>query len=546
MLQDQNLAQEIDGALALAQEAATELLQAVKEGDLSGAQGMLVDLEALLSMLERTGVQLAQMDAAFTLDICMESALDSLLRLTRLLSSDPQRALRKIEFELIPLIREARMQFYYWGCVAPDPRRIAHYYEHERAPLAANPYIDEAMVTGKYKYELSIVIFAYNKAVMTKECIESLLAYLPEGLNYELILYNHGSTDGTMRYFESLHPTKQIDVKVNGVGIFMSYRVVEGEFVLFVSNDILFTQNAVENMLRCIKEDASIGLVVPTTPNVSNKQTIPGQYTTLDEMWKFARENNQYDPYRHEQRARLCDPLSLHRSATLIASSPYGFLGHFLNVDLLRGFPDDLRAMLYRRNGIKSILAKDAFCHHHGSATLATEIDNQQYVKGRVAFWEAFGIDPWGTGACFAPAMLPLVQLLDKAEISVLGVNAGMGSNPLKVKEMYKEDKHNLNIHLTNAADKKWMLRELVGVSDAVAQFAALDDLFEPEDRFDHIVCDEPLQSGEAPIALAKACHEHLHPGGSLLFHVQSGDEDAFKQAFPDATFSVDWARVTR
>lgn len=546
MLNDQALAQQIEQSLILARDAASELLAAAGDGGMTAAQQILSDLDALLETLRRTGAELSKADAVFTLGICMESALHSLRRIGGMLGRRPRQALSKIEFELLPLIQEALLQFHYWALVHPDPERTERYYRDERAALAANPYIDRAMETGEYKYELSIVVYAYNKVEMTRQCIESLFRYLPEGLNYELILYNHGSTDGTQAYFEALNPHKQIDIKVNGVGLHMSHRIIEGEFFLRVSNDVYFTPGAVENMLRCLREDPSIGVVVPSTPNVSNLQTIPAHYGSLVELEAFARENNIYDPFRHEQRARLCDPLSMHRSATLVGAYPFGFLGHYFEGDLLRMFPDDLMAMLYRRNGIRSVLVKDAFCHHHGSATLGAETQGDQYAKGRVAFQAAFGIDPWGTGFCYNPDLASLLAPLDKPHIDILGVNAGLGSNPLKIKELYRELKRNPDVHLTNAADREWMLRELPGVSDAVGQFSTLEDLFDPQDRFDHIVCEDPLLGGESPLELARACFAHLHDGGSLLFRVNKHHLADFKAAFPGAQVAGTWLRADK
>ena len=80
------------------------------------------------------------------------------------------------------------------------------YYRGERAELYANRYIERAIRDGKYKYDLSLMVQAYNKLDYTRRCVNSLLANLPRTASWELILINNGSSDGTQEYFESVKP----------------------------------------------------------------------------------------------------------------------------------------------------------------------------------------------------------------------------------------------------------------------------------------------------------------------------------------------------
>ena len=49
---------------------------------------------------------------------------------------------------------------------------------------------------------VSIIIPCFNAVEYTKQCMESVLIHT--NVNYELILINNGSTDGTKEYFEIL------------------------------------------------------------------------------------------------------------------------------------------------------------------------------------------------------------------------------------------------------------------------------------------------------------------------------------------------------
>ena len=49
--------------------------------------------------------------------------------------------------------------------------------------------------------EVSIIIVNYNTVNLTKACIDSIVKYT-QGLNYEIILVDNKSTDGSKQYFE--------------------------------------------------------------------------------------------------------------------------------------------------------------------------------------------------------------------------------------------------------------------------------------------------------------------------------------------------------
>ena len=48
--------------------------------------------------------------------------------------------------------------------------------------------------------EVSIIIVNYNTVNLTKACIDSIVKYT-QGLNYEIILVDNKSTDGSKQYF---------------------------------------------------------------------------------------------------------------------------------------------------------------------------------------------------------------------------------------------------------------------------------------------------------------------------------------------------------
>ena len=472
----------------------------------------------------------------------LQSILDTVHRVQGHYFRDREYCLKKIEFELLPLLQEAYGVYYFFQYVADHPEKLPEYFAADKNRLFANAYIDEAIETGKYKYELSIGVLAYNKLEYTKQCVESLLKNIPEGLNYELILINHGSNDGTKEFFESIHPHKQLDIAVNGGGLGAITRIQEGEFTLEISNDTIITPHAIANLLACIRSDEKIGWVVPTTPNISNFQTIPAQYHTPEELLAFTQRNNCLDPYRWEQRVRLCNPITMSRNSIICATSglcTYGWF-HSQNPVHCTSFPDDRSSLLLRRNGYKLMLAKDAYCHHFGSVTLKDEIEQQNeqkyYLEGRQEFYRAFQIDPWGPGFCYDRVFMERVVKNETGHVEILGLNCGLGSNPLKVKEQIKEYCHNTDCTMTNLTDDARYLEDLRGISDEAAVITSIKSLKNIlyQRAFRYMVLELPFLKKYKFSTLIKLCLERLAPGGRLFVKASEQLREAAFRYFPE------------
>ncbi|WP_273321786.1 glycosyltransferase family 2 protein [Vallitalea guaymasensis] len=397
------------------------------------ANNLLSVAKQLQPILEKTHEELIFTSA----HIMCENVIFSINNIIRLMTLRSDRLVPKIEFELITIIRALYNNFYFFACVFGDKEREDKYYLEDFYRLEANSYIDKSMANNKYKYDLTIYILAYNKLEYTKKCIESIIKYTPNYLNYELVILNNGSTDGTQEYFDSLKCKKEISFAKNIRSDKGIQYIFEGKYLLGVSNDVIVTENYLENLLKCIKSDPKIAMVVPTTPNISNQQTIPATYSTLDEMHTFARENNLSNSLRWEERTRLCNPLALYRTDILYSSKGIGGTDKYF---VYSEFGDDALALRLRRAGYKMILAKDCYCYHFGSVTLKeSQIKENTLEKSQKLFFNRYGINAWSTGFCYDPLLIKALNIRKRYQVNILGINSGFGSNPLKIKTLHKE-----------------------------------------------------------------------------------------------------------
>ena len=99
------------------------------------------------------------------------------------------------------------------------------------------------MTTNNY-IEVAVLMAVHNRFAMTKNCIESLVQYVPRNWNLTFIIVNDGSTDATAQYLEELNMRKII---VEGPGTWFwaksmaeahTYVSDDFDFTLLINNDV--------------------------------------------------------------------------------------------------------------------------------------------------------------------------------------------------------------------------------------------------------------------------------------------------------------------
>ncbi len=525
MAENQNLVTNIIEMIQTFIDAVFEIGNYFEQKELEKGYRVGLDLVEALQAVKKVSEQ-EEGDKWKELSIRCENCFTSLKEiLTMMKEEELEKAERKLEFELLPLLRIAYIRFFYFGKIKENPQKEVSFLE-EAVELSKNYYIEQGKEQNRYKYDITICIIAYNQLDYTKLCVEHVLEAIPRTLRCELVLINHGSTDGTKEYFEQIQPEKQIDIKINSLdGFVIAPFVAEGEFLLIVSNDVIVSKNAIDLMVQCIKEDPQIACVVPLTPNVSNLQGILPkeiQYKDIEEFKKAAGHYNRRNQRKEENRVRLLTPICLVRTEYWTNSKKTKAL-----IEMILGmgtamFGDDALSLYFRRAGYKNVLIKGVYCHHFGSKTVGkTEHD---FLAGRTFFYKKYGIDAWEKGFCWSPSLFQKL-VCEKADAKrILGINGGLGSNALKIKEELKERTGNREVKLINYTMERRFFADLKGISDEAYSIENWEKLLdELEGSFDYILLSGGLEKESNYKRYINQLYQYLEKDGVII--VQSSEK---------------------
>ncbi|UHA75425.1 glycosyltransferase family 2 protein [Paenibacillus sp. 481] len=427
-----------------------------------------------------------------------------------------------VEFTIHSLLKELREEVYFFGLIYPHADKMDMYYKNEFASANVNQYARQSLETGKYKYDVSIVVPAYNKLEYTKQCVESILTYT-NGIDFELILVNDGSSDGTKEYFENIPYAnkKVINLHKNTgamIAYFMGVRAVQGRILASVSNDVIVTKNWLKNLLVCIESDNNIGMVVPTTNNISNNQAISAPYDTLENMHDFAKEYNKSEPNKWLERERICPFVHI------VPMSVYGKGICHDRIFQYGEFCDDDISLQLRLNGYKLILAKDTFCHHFGSVSLGeAQRESNSLQISREIFKQKNKIDAWHDSKYDIGSLLSNIECKASNLINVLCIDPGLGMAPYHIRNAMKEN-GNPNVTLYNFSTDK----DIAGISSKIFDHfisadttADLLELFYGK-TFEYIIFCKPIEEYADGELLLQNVKKLLSNNGELRFLVSN------------------------
>jgi GT2 family glycosyltransferase len=243
--------------------------------------------------------------------------------------------------------------------------------------------------------ECSVIIVTYNGLhESTIPCLESIF-YSTGGEDYEVIVVDNNSSDGTPAYLAELamreprllcirNNTNRGFAGGNNDGI----RAASGSVFVLLNNDTQVTVGWLTKLRETLSTDRSVGLLGPVSNAVGNEQKIFTSATTPTEILKEGEAWTRCsvgDTFKTDRLGFFC--VAFRRE--LIEA--VGLLDEVYDLGF---YEDDDYCIRVKRAGYNLVCREDVFVYHRGSATFekAPEKTKRLLKKNRLLLERKFGI----------------------------------------------------------------------------------------------------------------------------------------------------------
>lgn len=228
--------------------------------------------------------------------------------------------------------------------------------------------------------KVSVIVLTYNNLKLNRLCINTILQKTAYP-NYELIVVDNQSTDGTREWLDGWKRNCPPNVKIilndenrgfaggNNVGM----QAASGEYVVLLNNDTVPACGWLTAMVKHLENHTRLGMVGPVTNSIGNEAKIAVDYRTLNEMEQFAYRytwNHMGEEFfRVKALALFCTMI---RREVI---EKVGMLDEGYKVGM---FEDDDYSEAVGAAGWDMAIVDDAFVHHQDGATFK-KMDKKKY-----------------------------------------------------------------------------------------------------------------------------------------------------------------------
>jgi GT2 family glycosyltransferase len=243
--------------------------------------------------------------------------------------------------------------------------------------------------------KVSIIILTKDNLHLTQLCLDSIYrnTLYP---NFEVIIVDNASTDGTREYLQRQMETHQ-NLRVifneenkgfahaNNQGILNAL----GDYVVLLNNDTVVTRGWLRGLVQYLERDSKVGMVGPITNFAGNEAKIDVLYSSQTAMEEFA-DRYVFDHEGQSFEIKMLAMFCVAMRRKLIEE--VGLLDERFGIGM---FEDDDYAYRVKLQGYKLLCVEDVFIHHFGMSTMK-KLDEQVYwtlfTNNREKFERKWGI----------------------------------------------------------------------------------------------------------------------------------------------------------
>lgn len=115
--------------------------------------------------------------------------------------------------------------------------------------------------------DLSIIIVSYNTLDLLRACLTSLISALSCRLNYEVLVVDNASTDGSAAMVQDVFPEVRVLINDQNRGFAAANNQAleqsKGRHAILLNPDTVVKEGALDGMVQFLDEDARVGVVGP-------------------------------------------------------------------------------------------------------------------------------------------------------------------------------------------------------------------------------------------------------------------------------------------
>ncbi len=315
-------------------------------------------------------------------------------------------------------------------------KRIKHVMSFENK----NQFLSKRALNNPEPPKVSIIIPVFNKYDYTEQCVEAINKHT--NYNYEILIIDNASTDGTYEKLLSHHTSVRIIKNDKNLGFPMAinigFKEALGEYIIVLNNDVLVNKHWLDELLNVAESDEQIGIVGPVSNKVSGVQLDKNaDYNNLSDMEVYAEKVynlNKGKTFDFPRVAFLC---------TLIKRNVIEKIGGLEEFFTPGNYEDDDFCLRAQIAGYKTKIALSVFVHHFGSVSFQS-LENNPYEilleKNKNKFISKWGATPdeiWLNGKPIKAKYIEFPLRKDKAAENLERAEIYLNNSNLEYSDYY-------------------------------------------------------------------------------------------------------------